>query len=174
MPIVRRRCVATPSCNRLVWELLVLPRKEGGDVISALDHPDLDHHGCPTCGLEGERLVGQGVGIDLGGAAGASKEYPRWDHGLGCMVESRTHRRWLLTHWPDGTEREMKLRPTDGAFDAAAQADREAAEAAKDEKAYADMTREQEEGPNRAEYHRAKDFLASPDAAKFFDERSRR
>jgi hypothetical protein len=86
----------------------------------ALDQPkerDRDLS-CPACSsVRSVGLLTVGRGVDLGGEAGATALYPRFDRGLGCIVKDRKHHRWLMTHEPDGTERAIPLRPVESSQD---------------------------------------------------------
>lgn len=94
------------------------------------------------------------TGIDLGGAAGVGRMFPYFDRALGCEVNSATHRRWLLTHYPDGRVREFALRPTDGAWCPEEEIKEEVREREADEKAYNEYIEYMTTGPDRASYHK--------------------
>lgn len=100
MPLLRQR-----RCKACETEYEVLESK--GQVIGMGDDDCPD---CPQCGgSEYEGLIGAPLGIDLGDEASVGRHYPRWDSGLGCMVNSAKHRRQLC--------KERGLVPVDGDFD---------------------------------------------------------
>jgi hypothetical protein len=134
MGVHKRRCT---DCHR-VYHILETARHGP----SALDREDddIDNLSCPSCDSTAYLpLIGSATGVDLGGEAGATSVYPRFDQGLGCIVKSRTHLRFLMDHNEDGTPRAIPLRPTEGEDPTGefyekqwAEEDRRKAQAAKD------------------------------------------
>lgn len=152
MPILKRRC---PVDGR-EFDLMSV-RGE----LSALDHPDLDHLGCPDCGAEGEAIVGSFFAKDLGGPAGVGR-FPYFDHGLGCEVRDAKHHRWLMTHHPNGQKRDAPLRPTHGDFDPAEGAAEQARLDAEVEKRAREQQEYMEHGPDRGAYAKLQEILKDP------------
>lgn len=173
MPIHKLRC---EECGH-TFELLQL-----GGLTTALDRDDDEEFNlyCPArradgslCNGEGNPVMGTSLLKGLGGEAGVSSEYPRWDHGLGCHVRDAKHHRWLLTHTPDtdhegkpipggGQLREIPLRPTDGDVDwesLHAEDDRARDQSAAEYREYID---EMKHGPNREAYGKLVEILQTP------------
>lgn len=104
MPILTRRC---PSGHE--WNLLDFKG------LSNLDRPDIDNLTCPQCDEVGESVIALGMGIELGGSAGAGRDYPYFDRALtdpdthwpGVWVQSAQHRRQLC--------KRLGVAPLDGA-----------------------------------------------------------
>lgn len=158
MPIYGLRCTAA-GCGRKFEVLMINGRA------TAMDHPDENNLFCPDCGGEGEGLVGVSLLKDLGGEAGVGREFPRFDHGLGTMVRDAAHHRWLLKHHPDGTPREVPLRPTEGEVDFEEGADIEQRATEQVTREYQEYVRELREGPNREAYGKLVERLASEGTA---------
>ena len=150
MPILRRRC----PIDGLEFDLLSV-RGE----LSALDHPDVDHLGCPTCGAEGYAIVASFLPKDLGGEAGVGKLYPYYDHGLGTHVRDVGHHRWLMEHEPNGQKREARLRQTHGDVEFEADCDKRKSEMEASEARYRAQQDELINGPNKAHYGKLCDIL---------------
>lgn len=157
MPILRRKC----PVDGKVFELLSIR-----GVLSALDHPDLEHLGCPDCGAEGEAILSGFLPKDLGGDAGAGRWYPYYDRGLGggpdgrgILVRSAQHRKWLLKHHPSGAKRDIPLLPTDGDFDPEEELNERTRLQEASEKAYREQMDELEHGPNREAWGKLQDVL---------------
>jgi hypothetical protein len=107
VPIEARKC--TP-CGR-VYELLFFKRQG----YSALCKDDIDDLTCPDCdSAEYTPHLHVGIGVELGGEAGATSRYPRSDKGLGCIVRDAAHHRWLMKHHPNGEKRDIPLQPAHG------------------------------------------------------------
>jgi hypothetical protein len=116
---------------------------------------------CPGCG--GSRIVrlvpeASGRGINLGGEAGVGRHFPYYDRALNTWVRSHQHRRWLMTHNADGTDRAVKLAPTDGAVDFEELGAEEARAIEEEDRAWKAQQDYLENGPDRAQYHRAMDI----------------
>jgi len=77
---------------------------------TSLDHEDINDTSCPECGA-GRRvsILAGAHGIELGDVAGVGRHYPRFDAGLGRMVNSAAHRRQLCAA--------MGVQPVDGDID---------------------------------------------------------
>lgn len=153
MPILKRRC----PVDGTVFDLL-----EVRGELSALNHDDLDHLGCPVCGAEGESVIAGFLPKDLGGQGGVSKDFPYFDRGLGCVVNDAKHRRWLLEHYPDGRRRPEKLIPTDGDFDFEEIAAEQERSNEKIDRAHREQQEYMEHGPDRAAYARIREIMSDP------------
>lgn len=151
----RRRCTA---CSHEYDVLHDMRPQYRGLPPTSLDNEDMDDVSCPKChAAEFDKILAGGTGIQLGGDAGAGRHFPYWDPSLMCNVRSAQHRRWLMTHHPNGELREVKLRPTEGAFDPAAEGQKLFDERARAVERAKEDQRRQDADP---EIRRAKDIIA--------------
>lgn len=113
MPEQHRRCL---DCGK-TYDVLQDLRFPDNPFSSLIPGKELEDLSCYCGSTSHEVVIRSGKGVDLGGEAGATAEYPRWDRGLGCEVKSAQHRRWLMRHHPDGTPRDIPLRPIESSTD---------------------------------------------------------
>ena len=143
MPVKGRRC---QSCHHK-FDIFTF-KQAGEEHISVMERDD-DVLGCPKCDSEDWDVVfGAGIGIELGGGASTGKIYPYFDRGLGCQVDSASHRRQImkargLIEAPEFDEERMMA-------DICRDSDRMVAE-------HEAHVKEMEESPHWADYRRARD-----------------
>lgn len=161
MPVKLRECSNCKKRYALLSRMVA-----GSEELSALDNDDIENLRCPQCGNEGYRtIVASATGVELGGEAGATSRYPRWDNGLGCWVKSKDHLKQLLTHVPldesgrIGPPRDIPLIQTHGDRAMDEHWDRTFSQTEEDEKRRK-REREEEAYKNREAYDKLSRVLA--------------
>jgi hypothetical protein len=111
MPLLERMCASCGRSYALLARGWDKSKQDFREVI-AVDHQDPAHLTCPECG-EAQWVYPASF---FGPTAPTmdSRMYPYFDRGLGCEVRTPAHRRWLLSHTPDGKERPSRLIPMEG------------------------------------------------------------